>query len=124
MYIDSGEVVRVRVEADDFCDDEPGPTKASEGAVAAAQQPRRAPYMICVNVIFSYWSTVWLKSFCLSVLLRNRVSDLLHGGLVPNRLNQVKMTWTKARIRSIHRLVMLAPWSINVSRVRFTEIAI
>ena len=48
MYIDSGEVVRVRVEADDFCDDEPGPTKASEGAVAAAQLPRRAPYVVCV----------------------------------------------------------------------------
>jgi hypothetical protein len=44
--------------------------------------------------------------FCDSVLLRNRVSDLLRGGLVPNRSNQRKMTWTKARICSIHRLLI------------------
>lgn len=52
MYIDSGEVVRLRVEADDFCDDEPGPTKVSEGVATGALQPRRAPYVICVNEWF------------------------------------------------------------------------
>ncbi|KAF8894240.1 RNA polymerase Rpb7 [Gymnopilus junonius] len=39
MYIDQGEVVRVRVEADEFCDDEPGPIKG-----------KRPNYMICCSI--------------------------------------------------------------------------
>ncbi len=48
MYIDAGEVVRVRVEADEFHDDEPGPPKMAEG-VQVKQEPRRAPYQIIVR---------------------------------------------------------------------------
>jgi hypothetical protein len=48
MYVDKGEVVRVRVEADDFYDDEPGPPKATEG-VQAVRQRARPPYTITVR---------------------------------------------------------------------------
>ena len=49
MYIDAGEVVRVRVEADAFVDDEPGPPKATDGVMAAAErEDRRAPYTVTV----------------------------------------------------------------------------
>ena len=47
MYIDAGEVVRVRVESDEFHDDEPGPPKAHEG-VQQAREVRRPPYAITV----------------------------------------------------------------------------
>jgi hypothetical protein len=49
MYIDSGEILRVRVETDEFCDDEPGPPpKALEG-VQVIREVRRAPYTITVG---------------------------------------------------------------------------
>ena len=48
MYIDQGEVVRVRVEADDFFDDEPGPPKAAEG-VQVKREAKRAPYHVIVS---------------------------------------------------------------------------
>ncbi|PPQ95562.1 hypothetical protein CVT26_008590 [Gymnopilus dilepis] len=51
MYIDQGEVVRVRVEADEFCDDEPGPIKVSEGVVQQVKREGRRPnYMICCSI--------------------------------------------------------------------------
>jgi len=40
--------VRVRVERDEFCDDEPGPPKAAEG-VHISGQARRVPYTITVS---------------------------------------------------------------------------
>ncbi|KAF7799157.1 hypothetical protein EIP86_010388 [Pleurotus ostreatoroseus] len=46
MYIDPGEILRVRVEADEFYDDEPGPPKATEGVQQAKTEARRAPYTI------------------------------------------------------------------------------
>jgi len=49
MYIDQGEVVRVRVEADQFCDDEPGPQKFVEGVGAEGKARVRAPYNIIVS---------------------------------------------------------------------------
>jgi DNA-directed RNA polymerase III subunit RPC8 len=49
MYIDQGEVVRVRVEADDFFDDEPGPPKMAEG-VQVQRELKRAPYNIIVSI--------------------------------------------------------------------------
>lgn len=53
MYVDQGEVMRVRVESDDFYDDEPGPPKAAEG-VQIARVPKRSPYTITVSsVVFS-----------------------------------------------------------------------
>ena len=48
MYIDQGEIVRVRVETDEFYDDEPGPPKAAEGVVIK-REARRAPYTIIVS---------------------------------------------------------------------------
>jgi DNA-directed RNA polymerase III subunit RPC8 len=36
MYIDTNEVVRVRVEQDEFYDDEPGPIKVVEGVIQDA----------------------------------------------------------------------------------------
>jgi DNA-directed RNA polymerase III subunit RPC8 len=48
MYIDQGEVVRVRVEADDFFDDEPGPPKMADG-VQVKREVKRAPYNIIVS---------------------------------------------------------------------------
>lgn len=48
MYIDTGEVMRVRVEADEFYDDEPGPPKATEGVQQVRTDIRRAPYTITV----------------------------------------------------------------------------
>lgn len=49
MYIDAGEVVRIRVEADEFYDDEPGPPKATEGVQQAQSESRRPPYTITVS---------------------------------------------------------------------------
>lgn len=47
MYIDQGEALRIRVEAEDFYDDEPGPPKMAEG-VQVMREPKRAPYNIIV----------------------------------------------------------------------------
>ena len=45
MYIERDEVVRVRVESDEFYDDEPGPPKLTEG-VQVKREPRehRIPF--------------------------------------------------------------------------------
>jgi hypothetical protein len=48
MYIDASEVVRVRVEAEEFVDDEPGPPKATEG-VQHIREAARPPYSIIVR---------------------------------------------------------------------------
>jgi DNA-directed RNA polymerase III subunit RPC8 len=47
MYIDRNEVVRVRVESDEFFDDEPGPPKATDGVIVQ-REPRRSPFQITV----------------------------------------------------------------------------
>ncbi|TBU24145.1 polymerase III polypeptide H [Dichomitus squalens] len=49
MYIDAGDVVRVRVESDEFHDDEPGPPKAHEG-VQQIIENRRSPYTIACSM--------------------------------------------------------------------------
>ncbi|KAF8885424.1 RNA polymerase III subunit Rpc25-domain-containing protein [Mucidula mucida] len=49
MYIDTGEVVRVRVENDEFHDDEPGPPQMTEG-IQVKKEPRRAPYQIICSM--------------------------------------------------------------------------
>ncbi|KAF9554439.1 hypothetical protein CPC08DRAFT_174932 [Agrocybe pediades] len=49
MYIDQGEIVRVRVESDEFYDDEPGPPKASEGVITK-HEPKRPPYVVCCSI--------------------------------------------------------------------------
>ena len=49
MYIDAGEIVRIRVESDEFYDHEPGPPpKALEG-VRVAREQKKAPYTIIVS---------------------------------------------------------------------------
>jgi len=49
MYIDAGEIVRVRVESDEFYDHEPGPPpKALEG-VRVAREQKKVPYTIIVS---------------------------------------------------------------------------
>lgn len=50
LYIDQGEIVRVRVERDEFCDDEPGPPKATEGVLISGQA-RRLPYTVTVSLL-------------------------------------------------------------------------
>ena len=50
MYIDTGDILRVRVEADEFYDDEPGPPKATEGVQQVKTEARRAPYTITVRL--------------------------------------------------------------------------
>lgn len=49
MYIDQGEVVRVRVEADDFFDEEPGPPKMAEG-VQVRKEAKRAPFNVLCSI--------------------------------------------------------------------------
>jgi DNA-directed RNA polymerase III subunit RPC8 len=49
MYIDQNEVVRVRVEQDEFFDDEPGPTKFVEGVIQERANAR-APYTITCSI--------------------------------------------------------------------------
>ncbi|EJD07480.1 uncharacterized protein FOMMEDRAFT_143872 [Fomitiporia mediterranea MF3/22] len=50
MYIDTGEVLRVRVETDEFYDDEPGPPRASEGVMSTKAERRRPPYSIICSI--------------------------------------------------------------------------
>jgi DNA-directed RNA polymerase III subunit RPC8 len=61
MYIDAAEIVRVRVESDEFYDHEPGPPpKALEG-VRVAREQKKAPYTItvsqtrCLDLFFVGW---------------------------------------------------------------------
>jgi hypothetical protein len=49
MYMDQNEIVRIRVEADEFYDDEPGPPKAAEG-VQIRRDQGRAPFSIIVSI--------------------------------------------------------------------------
>jgi len=46
----------VRVEADEFYDDEPGPPKASEG-VHVMRESRRAPYSVIVSTSFMQFTS-------------------------------------------------------------------
>ena len=49
LYIDQGEIVRARVERDEFCDDEPGPPKATEGVLISGEA-RQPPYTVTVSL--------------------------------------------------------------------------
>lgn len=49
MYIDASDIVRVRVEQDEFCDDEPGPVKVVEGVVQEKARGR-APYSVVCSM--------------------------------------------------------------------------
>jgi DNA-directed RNA polymerase III subunit RPC8 len=52
LYIDQGEIVRVRVERDEFCDEEPGPPKATEGVLISGEA-RRLPYTVTVSLRYA-----------------------------------------------------------------------
>lgn len=69
MYIDTGEIVRVRVEADEFYDDEPGPPKASEGVVAPQSEGRRPPYTITVSTRVSFSTSFSLYLQCILIIV-------------------------------------------------------
>ncbi|KAN0115612.1 polymerase III polypeptide H [Russula decolorans] len=64
LYIDQGEIVRVRVERDEFCDDEPGPPKATEGVLISGQgQARRLPYTVTCSIAEQgLGPTAWWKA--------------------------------------------------------------
>jgi len=92
MYIDQGEVVRVRVESDEFCDDEPGPPKVTEG-VQMKREPKRPPYIVCVSgmvPLFVFAS----KLLFISALLQSKVWDRLRGGMARRR-SWRGMRWMK-----------------------------
>ncbi|KAF7317815.1 hypothetical protein MKEN_00869400 [Mycena kentingensis (nom. inval.)] len=46
MWIDKGEVVRIRVESDEFSDNEPGPVKMADGIQVVRDVPTRATFTI------------------------------------------------------------------------------
>ncbi|KAG8878043.1 DNA-directed RNA polymerase III subunit rpc25 [Tulasnella sp. 331] len=52
LYLDRGEIVRVRIEDDEFHDDEPGPPKAVDGVYTRAKA-RRPPYEITASMATS-----------------------------------------------------------------------
>ncbi|KAF8196862.1 polymerase III polypeptide H [Mycena galopus ATCC 62051] len=67
MWIDKGEVVRVRVEADEFYDDEPGPVKMADGVQVVREVQARAPFTITASMAeqglgpTSWWSAAQLE---------------------------------------------------------------
>ncbi|KAF7356963.1 hypothetical protein MVEN_01032300 [Mycena venus] len=67
MWIDKGEVVRVRVEADEFYDDEPGPVKMADGVQVVREVQARAPFTITASMAeqglgpTSWWSSAQLE---------------------------------------------------------------
>lgn len=84
MYIDASEVVRVRVEADEFYDDEPGPPKAQDGVMVNGQakerEGRRAPYTITVRASFVRYIAVTDEVPRRSVPSLSKVLVLYRGG--------------------------------------------
>ena len=50
MYIERDEIIRARVESDEFYDDEPGPPKLTEG-VQVKRESKRPPYTVCVSTV-------------------------------------------------------------------------
>lgn len=59
LYIDKGEVVRVRVEEDKFHDDEPGPPKAVDGTYIKPKM-QRPHYEIIVGHLTPCFYNLWL----------------------------------------------------------------
>ena len=90
MYIDQGDILRVRVEADQFCDDEPGPQKFVEGVGAEAKGRVRAPYNVVVSSFF-FCLRLWGLMGDISARLRNRDWVLLLGGLGKLRMLEMRM---------------------------------
>jgi hypothetical protein len=82
LYIDQGEIVRARVERDEFCDDEPGPPKASEGVLISGEA-RRLPYTVTVSLWLD-WPRCSMLTFVTwpsrSAPLPSRVLGQHHGG--------------------------------------------
>jgi hypothetical protein len=101
MYIDQNEIVRVRVEVDEFWDDEPGPPKAQEG-VHVRRELRRAPFSIIVRPF--RLSVSWVPmSHLHSAPLQNRALGLWLGGS-----RREKKRWMKNRMAG---LVYMQYWN-------------
>ena len=67
--------MRVRVERDEFCDDEPGPPKATEGVLISGQgQVRRLPYTVTVSSRISSHKANTYLTLPFSVLSLSRAS--------------------------------------------------
>lgn len=79
MYIDQGEVVRVRVEADEFYDDEPGPPNAR--AEREVDTKRRSPYTVVVRSL----PGCALISYITCVLVFNSGTGPRTGSMVESR---------------------------------------
>jgi len=62
MYMDQNEIVRIRVEADEFYDDEPGPPKAAEGVQIRRDQGRAPFSIICSMAEQGLGPIPWWKS--------------------------------------------------------------
>jgi RNA polymerase III subunit Rpc25 len=84
MYIDRNEVVRVRVESDEFFDDEPGPPKAADGVIVQ-RELRRSPFQITVcHFTVTLHILLHIFTICLSYSAPslNRVWAQFRGGTV------------------------------------------
>lgn len=52
FYIDAGNMIRFRVESDEFIDEEPGPPKALEGVrLELVKEAKRPPYSVIVGKV-------------------------------------------------------------------------
>jgi len=110
MYIDAGEIVRVRVESDEFYDHEPGPPpKALEG-VRVAREQKKVPYTIIVShpvpdpLSFFFFAN-WSDEFLPSVRLGSKDSDPCPGGRMPK-----SRRWTKTEHGPHFCVKFLARW--------------
>ncbi|CAK5267407.1 unnamed protein product [Mycena citricolor] len=50
MWMDKGEIMRIRVESDEFYDEEPGPAKMAEGVQVVKEAQTRAPFTITASI--------------------------------------------------------------------------
>lgn len=91
-YIEPGGLIRVRVDSDEFHDDEPGPPRAIEG-VSVEDHSRRPPYQIYVRCVQTKFQiaplTLWL-----SVLLPHKGLVCYRGGRDRNKKTR---QWTIER---------------------------
>lgn len=130
MYIDAGEIVRVRIESDEFYDHEPGPPpKALEG-VRVAREQKRAPYTITVSSKRLSFFCELTRRVLYSVRSRSKGLDLYRGG----RMRKSRR-WTRIeggshpQIMSLtHGLLVSTTWkrcfrvSVNVSNRRRMDV--
>ena len=89
LYLDRNEPIRIRVERDEFYDNEPGPRKADSTAGSAALQEervdieadRKAPYTITVSGLAPHFIT-FLVNFYGVTSKSSIYSPTLFGGIL------------------------------------------